>query len=187
MDEADFQNRLMPGEKILWTGRPAQGVILTGRDWILVPFSLLWGGFAVLWELTILRTPGAPGAMALFGAPFVLIGLYLIFGRFLVDAWVRGSISYALTDQRILIARQRPTASFTAIDLAQLAQPTLTERSHGAGTIDLFPASPFRDPWRRNGFIAWTPSLDPNPSLLAIADARRVFDQLQRAERSKAA
>jgi hypothetical protein len=188
MGADDFRNRLLPGETILWTGRPAQGLMLTGRDGFLVPFSLFWGGFAIFWEWMVLRAPKAPPVMGLFGAPFVLVGLYLIFGRFLVDAWARASTNYALTNQRILIARQRPSQSFTSIDLDRLSDATLTERSDGTGTIYLLSTAPF---WAggggRNGFVAWTPALDPTPKLLAIPDARRVFDQLQRAQRCKAA
>jgi hypothetical protein len=189
MNADDFRNRLLAGETILWTGQPAQGLMLTGRDGLLIPFSLFWGGFAIFWESLVAKTPKAPAFMGLFGVPFVLVGLYLIFGRFLVDAWVRGATSYALTNQRILIARQRPSSSFTAIDLDRLTDATLTERTDGSGTIVLAPASPFMGVFgaNRNSFVAWTPSLDPIPKLLAIPDARRVFDQIQRAARAKAA
>jgi hypothetical protein len=189
MNADDFRSRLLAGETILWTGQPAQGLVLTRRDGFLIPFSLFWGGFAIFWERMALSTPKSPTFMALWGVPFVLVGLYLIFGRFLVDAWVRGSISYALTNQRFLIARQRPTASFTAIDLERLPDATLTERTDERGTISFAPSTAVWGAWgaNRNGFGAWTPSLDPAPKFLAINDARRVFDQLQRAARAKAA
>ena len=189
MNADDFRSHMLAGETILWTGQPAQGLMLTGRDGLLIPFSLFWGGFAIFWESTVARMPKAPAFMALFGVPFVLVGLYLIFGRFLVDAWVRGATSYALTNQRILIARQRPTRSFTAIDVDRLTDATLTERTDGSGTIVLAAATAFLGAWgtNRSGLVAWTPSLDPIPKLLAIADARRVFDQIQSAARAKAA
>ena len=64
----------------------------------MVPFSLLWGFFAIIWEIIaifIVFSPAREGddfslvAMIfplLFGLLFVLVGLYIIFGRFLVDA-----------------------------------------------------------------------------------------------------
>ena len=89
--------RLLPNEKVVWWGQPVQGLMLTRRDGILIPFSLLWGGFAIFWETSVLRS-GAPFPFALFGVPFVLIGLFLIVGRFLFDSWLRRRMSYALTD-----------------------------------------------------------------------------------------
>jgi hypothetical protein len=33
-------------EKLIWSGRPRQGVFLTQRDAGMIPFSLMWGGFS---------------------------------------------------------------------------------------------------------------------------------------------
>ncbi len=74
---AGLAGRLLNGEKIVWWGRPAQGLLLTSRDWMLIPFSLLWGGFAIFWEASVLSTDG-PVFFKLWGVPFVLIGLYLL-------------------------------------------------------------------------------------------------------------
>ena len=51
MSTTDLSDRMLTGERILWSGRPAQGLLFTGRDVFLIPFSLLWGGFAVFWEI----------------------------------------------------------------------------------------------------------------------------------------
>src|SRR5262245_484893 len=127
MDASDLAGRLMKGEKIVWWGQPAAGFLLTGRDWLLIPFSLMWGGFAIFWETTVVRS-NAPFFMQLWGVPFVLIGLYLVAGRFLVDAWLRQRILYAVTDKRILILRSAPFSKFTALSLDQLPDVSLTER-----------------------------------------------------------
>lgn len=171
-----FAGRLLKGETIVWSGRPRQGIMLTGRDLFLIPFSLLWGGFAIFWEASVLSTKAA-AFMSLFGVPFVVIGLLLIFGRLPIDAWLRRRLHYALTDRRILILREGPWSSFEAIALDRLPDVTLTESSHGRGTIRFGrEASGNR---YGNGAGYWVPALDPTPQLLGIDDARRVFAMVQ--------
>ena len=181
-DMSDLNERLLAGERILWSGRPAQGFLLTSRDAALIPMSLLWGGFAVFWETMVVTQQKTPGFFALWGIPFVLIGLYFIVGRFLLDAWIRSGMLYAVTDKRILISRSGPFAKFTAVSLDRLPDASITENSGGRGTIRFGEPAPL---WgRRNSFASWTPSLDPTPQFIAIEDARSVFDQVQRASRS---
>jgi hypothetical protein len=67
----------------------------------LVPFSLLWGGFAIYWEVSVSMS-GAPLPFRLFGIPFVLMGIYFIFGRFVYKAWKKRRTVYALTDKRVI-------------------------------------------------------------------------------------
>jgi hypothetical protein len=180
----DLTDRLLTGERILWSGRPAQGLLLTGRDAMLIPFSLVWGGFAVFWETAVLTQPKTPAFMSLWGIPFVLIGLYLVVGRFLLDAWIRSGMLYAVTNKRILISRSGPFSKFTALSLDRLPDASISESANGRGTIRFGDPAP---PWgRRNGVSSWTPSLDPTPQFMAIDNARSVFDQVQLATRSGA-
>ena len=86
MQTTAFQGRLLKGEKIIWWGQPAQGLLFTSRDWLLVPFSFMFAGFSVFWEASVLAGTNSPTFMKLWGVPFLLIGLYLVVGRFLVDA-----------------------------------------------------------------------------------------------------
>jgi hypothetical protein len=37
---SDFADRLLKGERVIWPGQPGSGIILTARDWLLIPFSL---------------------------------------------------------------------------------------------------------------------------------------------------
>ncbi len=118
---------LMDGETVAWSGRPAQGLLLASRDWLLIPFSLIWCGFVIFWEKTVLSPPQAPLFFELFGAAFVLIGLYFVAGRFLLDAWVRSGTQYNLTNKRVLIARSWPFAKFAALSLNRLSVTSLME------------------------------------------------------------
>ena len=42
-----IQSELLSGESLAWAGRPNPSVIFHSDDWYMIPFSLLWGGFAI--------------------------------------------------------------------------------------------------------------------------------------------
>ena len=172
-----FAGRLLARETMRWSGRPRQGLMLTARDAFLIPFSMLWGGFAIFWEAEALLT-NAPWFMALWGVPFVVVGLFIIFGRLPFDAWLRRRVFYALTDRRVLILRESPWGSFKAVALDRLSDATLTEGSGGRDTIRFAPPTAL---WGGvgNGASFWLPALDPTAQFLGIDDVRRVFAMVQ--------
>lgn len=175
-DSEDFRGRLQPGEHIFWTGRPAGGLMLTSWDAFLIPFSLLWGGFAIFWEASVIRG-GQPFFFKLWGIPFVLVGLYLIAGRFFVDAWLRRSLRYAVTDKRVMILRKGRATKLTALPIDRLPSLTLIERAGGRRTIQFDQAQGL---WAYRGFGPWMPSSDGTPQFLQIENVRAVHDQINR-------
>jgi hypothetical protein len=174
-----FAGRLLRGENVIWRGRPRQGLMLNRSDAYLIPFSLLWGGFAIFWEANALRTPNAAPFTDVFGAVFALVGLFMIFGRFFFDAWIRARISYALTDRRILIFRSRPAVSFQSVSLDRLSEATLEETSAGHGTIRFGPAVSIWSHRTAGGLGPWIRSLDPTPQFLGIENVKLVFALVQ--------
>src|SRR5216684_2272223 len=73
----------------------------------------MWTGFVVFWEAQALRFWGKtsrPGGndifMVLWGIPFLVVGNYIVWGRFLVDAWLKRRTYYAVTNRRILILQE---------------------------------------------------------------------------------
>jgi hypothetical protein len=101
-------NELAPEERVLWRGQPENRRWFYPEDLVLVPFSVLWGGFAIFWEAGALtstsarESTGVEVLFSLWGIPFVLIGLYLMVGRLFVRRWTRRGSLYVVTDQRIL-------------------------------------------------------------------------------------
>ncbi len=172
-----FQPYLFPGERISWSGRPRQGIMFAPGDTLLVPFSLMWGGFAIFWNAMVWFGPfgdaagGGPDIFfRLWGLPFLMIGLYLIAGRFFHDAHLRRKIYYAVTDQRILILRG---AKFTALDIDRLPRLALTEHRDTTGTIDFEAGNgPLSG---MNGFGSWVPALGGTARFFRIDDPRRVY------------
>ena len=171
---AAFRHDLDRDEQLLWTGTPKQGITLQAGDALMIPFSLMWGGFAIFWEYTVLSS-GGPNFFALWGIPFVAVGIYLIIGRFFYDAARRKKTFYALTDKRAIIRSGVFQQSTKSINLRTLSDITLNEKPDGSGTIVLGPevasAYTFRTGWPgSHGKIA--------PSLEMISGVRKVYNQI---------
>jgi hypothetical protein len=167
---------LRRGEKLLWAGQPRGGIRLRGTDAFLIPFSILWTGFAVAWEATVLWS-GAPLVFALFGIPFVLVGLYFVFGRFLVDAKQRAKTFYGLTEERAIIVSGLLTRKCKSLDLRTAADISLTERKDGSGTISFGPVHTVFAWFGADGSGGW-PGMEAYapPGFAMIDRARGVYD-----------
>ena len=69
--KAVISAELEEGEMLLWSAQPRQGLLLHAADKSLIPFSLIWGGFALFWEYEVIST-GAPFLFVLFGICYEL-------------------------------------------------------------------------------------------------------------------
>ena len=141
---------------------------------ILLAALLRLAGEARWWEAMVLKSDG-PVFMKLWGIPFVLIGLYLIVGRFFHDAWRRGRTTYAVTSERIVI---RCGGSEKSIPLRTLAEFSLRARGDGSGSIQ-FGSSPL-GAWSSTG-LGW-PGWPTLPGFEDIPDARTVHELIRRAQ-----
>lgn len=176
--EQVISRQLGSGERLLWSGRPRQGAMLRPTDAFLIPFSLLWCGFAIFWEASVMRN-NAPIFMQFWGIPFILVGLYFVFGRFWVDARQRSQTSYGLTNQRIIIVSGLFSSQVKSLNLRTLADVSLTERSNGFGTI-AFGTPP---PWWAASNMQW-PGMSGQfvPMFDVIENPRTVYEQIRSAQ-----
>jgi hypothetical protein len=147
--ESEIREELRRDERLLWSGQPPQGLRLRASDAFLIPFSLMWGGFAIFWESAVIAN-GAPLFFMILGVPFVLIGLYLIVGRFWVDARQRAKTYYGLTDSRVIIISGVFSRSTRSLNLRTLSDVAVTRKKNGSGTIWFGPVNPMYA-WGANG------------------------------------
>ena len=172
---------LDPGERLLWSGQPRSGIRLRGQDAFLIPFSILWCGGAIFWEASVIRT-GAPFFFMLWGVPFVLAGLYIVFGRFIVDARSRARTYYGVTSERILIVSGLFTQQTKSLQLRTLTDVSLTQRGDRSGTITFGPThhmGVFFPAGSWPGASRYSP-----PSFDLIERAKEVYDIIRNAQRA---
>jgi hypothetical protein len=179
MTIGSIQFPLDRGERQLWAGTPRQGVVLRASDAFQIPFSIMWAGFAIFWERSVLRT-GAPLFFVLWGIPFVLVGLYITVGRFWADARRRSRTAYAVTSDRVIISSGLFTPTIKSLNLRTLSDVTLQERPDGSGTITFGPVAPFAAMYAG---ASW-PGLPQVASFEMIPDARRVYSIIRDAQRA---
>ena len=173
------QPELASGENIVWAGRPVASVLFHKQDLYLIPFSLMWGGFAIFWEAGVTGFWGrsgnrAPAVFMLWGIPFVLIGQYLIWGRFVYAAWKKKRTYYAVTNRRVIVVQDGSSRRTSCAYLDTL--PTLIkEAGPGAtGTLRFGQPEPV---WSRNrGWSAWdSMALGSVPALVDVEDVNSLY------------
>ena len=151
MDYIAYKQYLVNGEYVLWQGMPEKGNLISRSDIFMIPFSILWCGFAIFWEITAI-TSGAPFFFALWGIPFVCVGLYIVFGRFIWTAWTRKRTRYVITNKKIIRFRGKRVDMLDGRSLP----PMHTEiHRNGNGTIIFGTVNPY---YGRSGRMSWNSS-----------------------------
>jgi hypothetical protein len=175
-----IERELAPNERLLWAGQPLQGLLLRTADVYLIPFSLLWGGFAIFWVTSVISS-GAPFFFMTWGIPFVLAGLYMIVGRFFVDARQRSKAYYGVTTERIIIVSGLFSRKVKSLNLRTLTDVSVDENSDGSGTITFGATNP-TSWWHSDlSFQGW--GQQSTPSFESISEAKKVYDIIRNAQR----
>lgn len=173
-----IQGQLASGERLLWHGRPEQGILFRPADAFMIPFSLLWGGFVLFWEYSAISME-APLFFVLWGIPFVAVGLYMIVGRFLVDAKQRATTFYGVTSQRVIIVSGISSRKVKSLNLRTLSDLSLDERARGNGSISFGASHPFAQ-W--TGGMPWPGMPSLSPAFERVEGARSVFEIIRKAQ-----
>ncbi len=166
------------GETILWQGRPDGRVVWRNIVGFQGVFGLIITGFAIVWMSIASSIIGSgPGFVfpfnlfPVFGLPFLLIGIYLLVGHVIMDAYMRSTTWYTLTDRTAFIASnafgRRKLAAYLIRDMPFLELEDTLIGSIWFGEHPT-PAGQGAHVPRRIGFVA-------------IPQARQVFAKIREA------
>ena len=147
---------LVPGESVLWCGKPQRYTPFTKDDVFQIPFGLFALGFSVLWEWNAIKhIPFSMDNPMLFligsifklaGFAFAMQGLYLAIGRFFHRAYLLKHTSYVITTQKVLRLWKKK------VDILQsdsLTEFSVREHRDGLKSI-VFDRTPYK---RKQSFV----------------------------------
>lgn len=171
------RTQLLSGERIVWEGKPYLGLVLRPVEAFLIPFSILWGGFALFWNVSVWTT-GADLSFRLFGLPFLIVGLYVTVGRFLLDKFIRKRTTYAVTNRRVLMIGGASRSKVKSLDIKRLPSLEFDERPDGSGTVRFGASSGWFS--GANNLGIWQPTFDQTPQFIRIPHVRSLYELIQR-------
>lgn len=127
---------LLPGERIVWSGKPNRDKLLMRSDYWFMPVGLLFGLLAIasfIAAIVALFADGGAGAFVGLLASIVLgfISFQLVIGRVVRRRRAFGSLKYAITDRRVLALTGD---ALRAHSLGEM-QPTLVNQYERRGDI----------------------------------------------------
>ncbi len=140
MIQESIQAELVSGEQVIWSGQPVRA-FFRKRDILELPFGIFWLAFSIFWMWGASghfdSPPQNKGSawFALFGIPFVLIGLYLVFGRFFYRYWKRSRTYFAVTNKRVLVVSEAPRKTTVSAYLESVPAITKSIGRNGVGTL----------------------------------------------------
>jgi hypothetical protein len=138
------QSELQGGESLLWSG-PANPGRSAMSALPAALFGIPFAGFAFFWMSTAYHStrnlanrhnalPSGFSAFPLFGLPFLLIGLAMIFSPLFVYLKGRSGV-YAVTNRRVMLISGTSTRSVKSIIPNDIAEVDHRERPDGTGDV----------------------------------------------------
>lgn len=169
---------LDPDEALLWEGRPSTRPFLFRTiDILLVPFSIVWCGATVV--VVVAAVADGSILIVLSSLLFLALGIYLLVGRFLVDAYLRRHTAYAVTSKRALILRSGMSRRLRDTPITASTPTSASPGRRGSFTFDPVPSGLL-------GYLAvwnlWS-GQDANFTFRAIDDADKVYKLVRQVQR----
>jgi hypothetical protein len=168
---SELQAYVSKDEELIWTAAAKKGIVFESGDIYNVFIAIVWCLGAIAWAI-IGFSMGAPlWFIASIGIPGVVTGLYLLYGRFMIDAIKRKNTIYGLTENNIIIQSGLYKRRVKIININSIASMVLyNEKADGSGNISL----------RHNRLAMWGYVNIVSYSKLSLAkDAKWVMGQIE--------
>lgn len=167
-----FTAYLKPGEHIVWSGKPKQGLLIRDADMIAIPMSIMLFGFAALLDF-LWFTYNVHWPIILFAITASAAFVYLGVMRFFVAATRRRYIHYCLTNKRVLSIQGRKPKLET-LPLSQIDKAEITAEKDGSGHVSFGNVNPVW-PWLLGTFYFSGAAI---PGFELVPDVEKVYDAL---------
>ncbi|NEP11679.1 MAG: hypothetical protein F6K14_15990 [Symploca sp. SIO2C1] len=136
-----IDNELQPGEYIRWVEQPIPR-FLTTSSIVTFLFAIPWTSFSLFWMWKALgeKLPDLREGIqfqhlfALFGVPFVLIGLGMLFSPVWVWQAARKTV-YLITDKRAILIQGGSSITIRSYLPEQLKDVYRKEKANGSGDV----------------------------------------------------
>ncbi len=146
--------KLSEDERIIHHCKPVKGHLFKSSDIFFIPFSLVWCGFVIFIALaSTFTSSNTPLEVLLILTLFVLIGLYMVFGRFIHVLYKRSRTFYFITNKKIIRLYKKYISIIDGNDLPTMHMDSFSD---GSGTIRFGD----RINYRRSGVIIYESSTD---------------------------
>ncbi len=167
--------QLTLGETLLWSGRPRQGIIVKMRDVVIIPFLLFGGIFA--WMFIKSTDFNDDWMRFVFGGVWISYAVFVLFGRFLIDRYLRSKTYYGLTNERAIVVSGFFSRSVSSVSLKYLLDLSIDENKDGTGCLRFGPRP------ANGGFFSTNREDTEYQEFREIPDVRKVYDQAYRVRR----
>jgi hypothetical protein len=163
-----FHRDLMPGENILWAGKPAPGLYLSAWDLPQMISGLVIGVLAIYWMQAVYSTimlfghhaahvqssQSVPRFLPLIGLPIFLAGFSQFLAPFTYNRWKNANTCYAITGTRVLTLVEKPMRNLQSMAIADIPSVGKNVRENGIGTVS-FGGSPKMEFFKMMSNAGW--------------------------------
>ncbi|MBW1810228.1 MAG: hypothetical protein JRJ87_18670 [Deltaproteobacteria bacterium] len=182
MPNHQIKEELLKDEKILWTGQPDPSVHFAPGDAFLLPAGIIFIGFGIVWvfvSLGFFNEPGGAGRpnplFAFTALPPLVIGFYLVLGRYLVKIRGKRRTYYAVTDQRAIALLAGSKKVIMAANIKTVPIVTKTIKKSGIGNLRFGNSYPGAMFFENVGMNTFSSNAGGVVAFYDIKDAEEVF------------
>ena len=174
--EEEEKSPLLPGEQLIWSGKPKKKAFIINKSLIMLPFALLWLAFDTFFIIMI-TSSGAIEHMLFFIIPFFLIHLmpvWIWLGNVVTANKRWKNTKYYVTDKRIIIKNGFFAENYQTIYYKDIRNVNLSigliDKMLGVGDIH----------FDINGRNMYNTQGRMGPSFLDIEDCSYLYQKLQK-------